>query len=233
MRSILLAAALVLVAVATPAIGSFHETIGVVPDRAYSLAMSGTSFNGLHAPQAPLLEAYLGERVRFLTIASEGHTFHLHGHPWRFESGFIDTFLVTPQTPHAFDVTAGSADKHPGDWMYHCHFDEHMAAGMWGIFRVYPFRTQLDEVGHTLEVTLDRLGEPVEGAALSVAVDGIDIPAHIQPMGGGRYHIHAALPDHGALVVTADHATLGQSVARLALDDTLLPTLTVEHGTHS
>jgi len=233
MRSTLLAAALVLVAVATPAIGSFHETIGVVPDRTFALVMSGTSFNGLHAPDSPLLEAYLGERVRFLTVSSEAHTFHLHGHPWRFEDRFIDTFLVRPDTPHAFDVTAGSADHHAGDWMYHCHVDDHMAAGMWGVFRVYPFATRVEQIEDTLVVTLERLGERIDGAALALDVDGEPIDAHVEPLRDGRYQIHARLPEEGALVVTATHVEIGRSVARLALGETELPALTVTHGAHS
>lgn len=138
MRWTLAAILLVLLGVAAPAVGSFHETIGTVPDRAYLLAMQGTSFNGLHAPEAPLLEAFLGERARFMIVAAETHTFHLHGHPWLAEGVIVDTFLVAPDVPHAFDVFAGGVDRHAGDWMYHCHFDEHVKNGMWGLFRVHP-----------------------------------------------------------------------------------------------
>ena len=133
------ACALLLLAGASPAIGSLHGAPEPeVPDRTFLLVMRGTTFNGLHAPDTPLLEAYAGERVRFVVLATEPHTFHLHGHPWRLEDGsVIDARLVDADRPHVFDVIAGGPDGHAGDWMYHCHFNAHVAEGMWGIFRVH------------------------------------------------------------------------------------------------
>ena len=226
--------AFVLLSAATPAIGSFHETpVGVIPDRVHLLAMSGTSFNGLHAPDAPLLEAYLGENVRFILLATEPHTFHLHGHPWLLEDGsVVDTFLSDVDTPHVFDVPAGGVDQHAGDWMYHCHINAHVASGMWGIFRVYPFTTTLLGVGPSMVVTLDRLGEPLQGAALSVSVDGVELPAHVEPLGHGAYRVHSALPATGELVVTATHPAHGTSLARAGLGGEPLPLPTIVASHH-
>lgn len=228
--------ALALLLVSSPAIGSFHETTGTVPDRAYFLLFQGTGVNGLHGPQTPLLEAALGERVRFLVGATEAHTFHLHGHPWLSEGRVIDVFLVEPQRPHAFDVTAGGPDRHPGDWLYHCHVDSHMEAGMWGIFRVHPFATRLAlATDGSLEVALDRLGEPVDGATFALDAEGAPLAHHVEALGEGRYRIHAALPARGALALTAEHPSLGASVGRLALGGAPLPQPILEgaHATHA
>lgn len=212
-------AALVILAAATPAIGNVHETVQPrIPDRAYVLAMSGTSFNGLHAPDTPLLEAYLGERVRFAILATEAHTFHMHGHPWLLGDGtIVDTFYVDADRPHMFDVLAGGPDRNAGDWLYHCHFNAHVAGGMWGVFRVYGYSAALS--GST--ITLARLGEPVDGAELTATIDGAPIAFHVEPLGEGRYRFHADLPSSGTLVVTAEHPTLGTTVLRAGLGDTV------------
>lgn len=209
--------ALLLLSAAAPAIGSFHTAIqNSVPDRVYLLAMSGTSFNGLRAPDTPLLEAYLGERVRFAILATEPHTFHVHGHPWLLDDGsIVDTFLVDANRPHVFDVVAGSADANAGDWLYHCHFNAHVAGGMWGVFRVYPYKAELLP---GLTLSLSRLGVPVDGAAITATLEGIAIPVHAEALGAGRYQVHATLPDAGTLVLTATHPAHGVSVVRHSLD---------------
>lgn len=224
--------ALALLLAATPAIGSFHTAIqNSVPDRVHVLAMSGTSFNGLHAPDTPVLEAYLGERVRFALFATEAHTFHVHGHPWLLDDGsVVDTFLVDLDRPHVFDVPAGSVDRHAGDWLYHCHFSAHVAEGMWGVFRVYPYKAEILP-GTVIE--LSRLGEPVDDATLALTLDGVEWPAHVEPLGGGRYQVHAELPAVGAVVVTATHAELGTSVVRQSFGGAPLPLPTVGLAGHA
>lgn len=233
MRWTAAALALVMLSVAMPAYGSFHEQLAKAPDRDYLLLMRGTSFNGMEAPNTPILEAYLGERVRFDIVATEAHTFHLHGHPWLLADGtVVDTFLVDVDTPHAFEVLAGGTDGRAGDWLYHCHIDAHLQGGMWGIFRVYPYKAEIELPGPLMTVHLSRLGVPLDGAQIAVTVDGVDVPAHVEPQGDGRYQIHAALPADGALVVTATHPEHGVSVARAALGSTTLPPLSFVGGAH-
>lgn len=226
-RALALLPALLLLApvLAAPAVGSFHTTVGLTADREFVLVMRGTSFNEM-SPHGPLLEAFVGERVRFTVVVppavGEPHTFHLHGHPWFVpEMGrMVDTFLLNAGDVHSFFVTAGSVDGEAGDWMYHCHFDDHTKQGMWGVFRVYPFATRATLEGATVRVALDRLGEPVVADDIRLALDGVPVAAHIVHEGGGAYALHAALPADasGELTVTATSA-LGESVARLALGD--------------
>ena len=231
MRSYALVLVAALLAGAVPAVGSFHDVVAQVPDRDVLLVMQGASFNGFSAPNTPLLEAYLGERVRFNVLATEAHTFHLHGHPWLLDDGsVVDTVLVDVDRPHAFEVQAGGVDLQPGDWLYHCHIDAHLQAGMWGVFRVYPYEVRLDPPGPLMTVSLDRLGVPLDGAQLSVAVDGIELPARVEPQGDGRYAVQAAFPDEGVLVVTATHPEKGVSVARAPLGGGALPPLFFEGG---
>lgn len=218
----LLAALLLLPAVAPPVAGSFHEAALVLPDRVFVLTMQGVAFNGMTHPDTPLLEAYLGEKLHFTVVVpplAEAHTFHLHGHPWLAtdEGRVIDTVLVKPGETHSFDVHAGGVDRHAGEWMYHCHIADHQANGMWGILRVYPYRARLEAAGPAMTVTLDRLGEAVDGATLTLDVDGAPVAAHVAPQGRGAYVVHAALPATGLLSVRAVHEGWGESVVRTDL----------------
>ena len=233
MRSYAILLVASLLAGSAPAIGSFHDVLTAVPDRDYLLLMQGVSFNGFAAPDAPLLEAFVDERVRFNVLATEAHTFHLHGHPWLLDDGsVVDTFLVDLDTPHAFEVQAGGVDLQAGDWLYHCHIDSHLQAGMWGVFRVYPYATRIDLPGPLMTVSLDRVGVPLDGALLTLSVDGVDVPADVQARGDGRYDVRAALPATGVLVVTAAHPDLGMSVARAPLGDATLQPLSFAGGAH-
>lgn len=237
MRLLALVPALALLApaLAAPAAGDFHENLGAVPDRLFVLVMKGHEFNGMKYPNTPLLEAFLGEDVEFVVhvpLVAEPHTFHLHGHPWWVpaQGRMVDTFLLRAGETHRFRVDAGSVDRHAGDWMYHCHVDSHSAGGMWGIFRVYPYATRAAPVADGVAVTLDRLGEPVDGARLTLTLDGAAVPAHVLALGGGQYVMHtpALAGATGALVVTAEHSELGTSVARVGLGGADVPTPTVQ-----
>lgn len=239
MTRLLLSIVLVLpILASTPAAGDIY--IQSAPDRAFTLVMSGTTFNGMHATNTPLLEAYLGETTMFtilVPVAAEAHTFHLHGHPWFVPDDsistplapaktgtIVDTFLMLPGDSHTFTVTAGGIDKQPGDWMYHCHFDEHIAAGMWGIFRVYPNAMHVSGAGPVLGVKVDHLGVPVEGATFTATFDGQPLGVHVVEAGGGEYALHTALTatTRGVLVLTS-HAANGDSIARVGLGGALVP----------
>ena len=136
----LLAAALLAPLLVAPAAGEVAPP--PLPDRVFVLVMQGVSFNAGTWPSTPLLEATVGELVQLTVVVPPGaepHTFHLHGHPWRLADGrAVDAVLLNPGEAHTFTVTAGGPDGATGDWMYHCHFDEHVKGGMWGVFRVHP-----------------------------------------------------------------------------------------------
>ena len=112
------------------------------------LVMIGTTFAFKRAPNTPLCEADLGERVEFVVIThgDEFHTFHLHGHRWAdtrsgsLESSgdpsrIIDNKTTGPADSFGFQVIAGERVG-PGAWMYHCHVQNHSDLGMSGIFLV-------------------------------------------------------------------------------------------------
>jgi FtsP/CotA-like multicopper oxidase with cupredoxin domain len=108
-----------------------------------------------------------GERVEFLVIGVPGtlaredmHAFHLHAHTWADnrtgllstpddETRVIDAKSVAPSESFGFQVTAGD-DVGAGDWMLHCHIQEHSDRGMLTFFRVLkPGLVAIPSTGHS------------------------------------------------------------------------------------
>jgi len=219
----LLAAVSILV---VPAVAPEGVVLPQAPDRAFVLVMQGATFNGLSYPDTPLLEASVGQVVQFAIVVpavAEPHTFHLHGHPWDVPGQTIDTVLLEPGDTHLFTVVAGGPDGESGDWMYHCHFADHMAAGMWGIFRVYPYEVlAAQRAPGALDVKLDRMGEPVDDATFTATLDGAPTGVHAVHTGPGEWTVHAP-PGTGVLALTARSAAWGESVARVGLGGVPVP----------
>ncbi len=110
--------------------------------------------HGLPDPLTPVLEARVGERVR-IRVVSYGpsmHDFHVHGHVWRDGEWWRDVAPLMPAEVYdgiEFFAGAGAEDPTPragpGDWMYHCHVEPHIASGMWGLLRVHPADAKVPE----------------------------------------------------------------------------------------
>ena len=111
--------------------------------------------------------------------------------------------------------------------MYHCHFDDHMAAGMWGIFRVYPYKIIVTgQSPGMLDVQLDRMEQPVDDATFTATLDGV--PTHVHAVRGspGEWSIFVPTTP-GALALTAHSAEWGDSVARVGLGGAAVPQPTI------
>ena len=83
----------------------------------------------------PVFTSHVGDVVQWDVIAmgSEHHTFHVHGHRWRTPSGVPeDTRTVGP----AESLKLRWREDDPGTWLYHCHVETHMMAGMIGTYQV-------------------------------------------------------------------------------------------------
>jgi manganese oxidase len=101
-------------------------------------------------PATPLFEAYPGEPATVrLTIPSErrrAHTFHIHGHNWKFDSRDLDSRVVSVVGHLIAGATenlpliggAGGTFNYPGDYMYRSgNIRWDIEQGMWGIIRVH------------------------------------------------------------------------------------------------
>ena len=92
--------------------------------------IDGRAFVG----NTPVFRSRVGDLVQWdvMAMGSEHHTFHVHGHRWRDHGTPVDTKTVGPA--ESFRIRWRERD--PGTWLYHCHVEAHMAAGMIGIYRV-------------------------------------------------------------------------------------------------
>jgi manganese oxidase len=94
-------------------------------------AVDGRAFVG----NTPVFKSRVGDLVQWdvTVMGSEHHTFHVHGHRWRNPLGVpVDTITLGP----AESARVRWRERDPGTWMYHCHVETHMAAGMIGIYQV-------------------------------------------------------------------------------------------------
>lgn len=120
----------------------------ILPDKQFVAVLHDTTINNLIAPNTPLFEANLGQRVEWVAIGHGNlyHTFHLHSHRWADNrtgylegpadpSASIDNKDLGPGSSFGFQVLAGDGGG-PGAWMYHCHVQSHSDTGMSGVFLV-------------------------------------------------------------------------------------------------
>jgi FtsP/CotA-like multicopper oxidase with cupredoxin domain len=95
------------------------------------MAIDGRAFVG----NTPVFRSTVGQTVQWdvMAMGSEFHTFHVHGHRWIGPDGVPrDTQTIGPAETYRFRWR----EEDPGTWLYHCHVEAHMMAGMIGIYRV-------------------------------------------------------------------------------------------------
>jgi FtsP/CotA-like multicopper oxidase with cupredoxin domain len=94
------------------------------------MTINGRAFPG----NTPTFRARRGDLVEWnvLALGSDFHTFHLHGHRWRWNGQNVDTRTIGPAESFRFRIREDA----PGTWFYHCHVEAHMMTGMQGFYRV-------------------------------------------------------------------------------------------------
>jgi FtsP/CotA-like multicopper oxidase with cupredoxin domain len=92
--------------------------------------IDGRAFVG----NSPVFTSFPGQLIQWdvMAMGSEHHTFHVHGHRWLENGVPRDTKTVGPA--ESFRIRWRERD--PGTWLYHCHVEAHMEAGMIGIYQV-------------------------------------------------------------------------------------------------
>jgi len=96
------------------------------------------TINGYLYANTPLMIMKKGERVRwYLVTLGEGvniHTPHWHGNVVTVNGRHTDVVTLLP----AQMLTVDMVPDDPGTWLFHCHIDEHMDAGMVAMYKVEP-----------------------------------------------------------------------------------------------
>jgi hephaestin len=91
------------------------------------------TINGYQYGNTPGLTMTEGERVRWYLAGMAGpHIFHWHANTVMFGQSSVDVVPLLPAKMHTTDMIAQS----PGHWMIHCHFEGHLALGMYGHYTV-------------------------------------------------------------------------------------------------
>lgn len=93
------------------------------------------AMNGYVYGNLPGLVMKEGEKVRWYQLALgtevDLHTPHWHGNTLTSDGHRVDVLNLLPAT-HA---TVDMAPDNPGVWMYHCHVNDHIEAGMMRVIR--------------------------------------------------------------------------------------------------
>jgi manganese oxidase len=104
----------------------------------FATANFRSSINGFMYANLPMMTMKKGERVRWYVVTvGEGlnlHTPHWHGNVVLQGGKRTDVIFIGPAQMETVDMIPDD----PGIWMYHCHFDEHMQAGMMARYQVEP-----------------------------------------------------------------------------------------------
>jgi len=110
-----------------------------IPDT-MSMEFNWFTINGKVGPDVPHLRAMSGEkiRVRIANLSMMSHPIHLHGHTfWIVEDGGGRNPESAHTRANTISLSAGEsktvefhASKHPGPWLFHCHFLHHIMNDM-------------------------------------------------------------------------------------------------------
>jgi len=96
-----------------------------------------STINGYLFSNGPMITMRKGEHVRWyvmtMGIGFNFHTPHWHGNVVSVRGQYMD---VLPTIGPAQVVTADMVPDKVGTWMFHCHVDDHMKAGMQTLYRV-------------------------------------------------------------------------------------------------
>ena len=121
------------------------ELIPTDPEGMWSFVGTGfvpanikATINGFLFGNGPLLTMTQGERVRWYVVTiGEGinfHTPHWHGNVVLDHGHRTDVLAISPAQMETVDMVPDD----PGIWLYHCHVDDHMDAGMITRYQVKP-----------------------------------------------------------------------------------------------
>ena len=119
------------------------DQMGGKPDGLF-YAINGFIFGNL-----PGLTMKQGDKVRWYLLAM-GNEIDLHTPHWHGEtvSDGRDTTDVVELLPGSMKTVDMVADN-PGSWMFHCHVEDHMEAGMMAVYTIYAPSTRSCPVAFT------------------------------------------------------------------------------------
>jgi hephaestin len=127
----------------SPLLGESEDELGTPPfpespeeDEAYEEANLKHSINGYLYGNQPMVTLRKGQHVRWYVMAMgtevDLHTPHWHGNDVTVKGMRMDVVDLLP----ASMITADMVPDNAGTWLFHCHVNDHIAAGMMTRYRV-------------------------------------------------------------------------------------------------
>ncbi len=102
------------------------------------------AINGYVFGNIPGLDMNVGESIRWYAFALgtevDLHTAHWHGNTGLTDGQRVDVVGLLPATAEVVDMRPDD----PGTWMFHCHVNDHITAGMTALYRVHEAKKQAD-----------------------------------------------------------------------------------------
>lgn len=104
----------------------------------FTIANAKFAINGYIYGTGPMMTMKKGERVRWYLVALgeqfSVHTPHWHGNVVLHDGKRTDVVPLMQAQMETVDMVPDN----PGIWMFHCHIDDHMDAGMVTLYKVEP-----------------------------------------------------------------------------------------------
>ena len=104
----------------------------------FTVANAKFAINGYIYGTGPMMTMKKGERVRWYLVALgeqfSVHTPHWHGNVVLHDGKRTDVVPLMQAQMETVDMVPDN----PGIWMFHCHIDDHMDAGMATVYKVEP-----------------------------------------------------------------------------------------------
>ncbi len=105
----------------------------------YLVSNMKSSINGYLYSNGPLMTMHKGDHTRWyvmtMGIGFNFHTPHWHGNVVKYHGEYLDVLqTIGPAQALTVDMTPDRV----GTWMFHCHVDDHMKAGMQTLYEVLP-----------------------------------------------------------------------------------------------
>ncbi len=119
-------------------IEKFTQGVGLADDEDFYESNLMHGMNGYVYGNLPGIVMKKGERVRWYLIGMgtevDLHTPHWHGHTVLHNGNRVDVMELMPASLKTVDMVLDNS----GTWLYHCHVNDHIKAGMLSLFTVLP-----------------------------------------------------------------------------------------------
>ena len=152
------------------------------------------SINGYVFGNGPMFTMHKGERVRWYVMSTgtevDLHTPHWHGNTVLVNGMRMDTVSLLP----AGMIVADMKPDNPGIWLFHCHVNDHLTAGMIAATRSSPNHSDTVPATSGLALQMDDAPQPPLRGGHGLCTGGLDTSVAITVTPNSDRVLHAVRP---------------------------------------